>query len=297
MSVSSSVPPPGAPSVRYPVGALLVLLVGMVAMFGPSFVALHEQVWSTDEQGHGPLILAASMWLLWGKRQALFAEERQPAVVPGLMLLGLAGACYVVGRSQGVLELDALSFILTLLSSMLLLCGWSGLRLTWFSFFFLLFMVPLPGTLVQMITLPLKQAVSVVSENLLYWAGYPIGRTGVTLTIGPYQLLVADACSGLNSLFTLESLGLLYMNIMNYTSAWRNGILAFFIVPISFVANVIRVITLVLVTYYFGDEVGQSFVHEFAGILLFAVAMVLIYGVDRLLAAQFDVTRGERHGR
>ncbi|WP_204282624.1 archaeosortase/exosortase family protein, partial [Klebsiella variicola] len=74
------------------------------------------------------------------------------------------------------------------------------------------------------------------------------GRSGVVLTVGPYQLLVADACAGLNSMFTLEALGLLYMNIMNYQSAARNLLMALAIVPISFVANIVRVCILVLVT-------------------------------------------------
>lgn len=295
MSVPQSLPQADSVPVRYPVGALCVLLIGLLALYVPSFERLYVQVWSTDEQGHGPLILGASLWLLWDKRKALFELPARPALVPGLVCLFVSAVLYAIGHSQGVLELEAMSFIFSMVASMLLLVGTAGLRMAWFPFLFLLFMVPLPGTLVQMITLPLKQAVSVVAENLLYWTGYPIGRTGVTLTIGPYQLLVADACSGLNSLFTLESLGLLYMNIMNYKSGWRNGILAVCIIPISFIANVTRVITLVLVTFYMGDEVGQSFVHEFAGVLLFSVAMVLIYGVDRLLAARFDESMGARH--
>jgi exosortase len=145
--------------------------------------------------------------------------------------------------------------------------------------------------------MPLKSAVSVVAESVLYHVGYPIGRSGVTLTIGPYQLLVADACSGLNSLFTLEALGILYMNIMNYQSKVRNTLLAIFIVPISFVSNVARVIVLVLITYYFGDEAGQGFAHGFAGIVLFSIALVLTYGLDRLLAARFDDKGGARGPR
>ncbi|MBN4836489.1 archaeosortase/exosortase family protein, partial [Enterobacter hormaechei] len=94
--------------------------------------------------------------------------------------------------------------------------GWSALKRAWFPILFLVFSVPLPGAFVQAITMPLKHAVSVVAEKILYLAGYPIGRSGVVLVIGPYQLLVADACSGLNSLFTLEALGLLYMKIMRY---------------------------------------------------------------------------------
>jgi exosortase/archaeosortase family protein len=109
----------------------------------------------------------------------------------------------------------------------------------------------------------------------------------VILTVGPYQLLVADACAGLNSLFTLEALGLLYLNLMNYTSALRNLMLAVLIVPISFAANVTRVVILVLVTYHFGDEAGQGFVHGFAGMVLFMVALVLILFTDSLLSVFF----------
>jgi exosortase/archaeosortase family protein len=91
----------------------------------------------------------------------------------------------------------------------------------------------------------------------------------------------------LNSLFTLEALGLLYLNLMNYTSTARKVALAVLIVPISFLANVVRVIVLALVTLYFGDEAGQGFVHSFAGMLLFAVALTLILAVDGLIGRLF----------
>ena len=102
------------------------------------------------------------------------------------------------------------------------------------------------------------------------------------LTIGPYQLLVADACAGLNSMFTLEALVLLYMNLMGYKDPVRNVLLALSAIPISFCANVVRVIILVLVTYYFGDEAGQGFVHGFAGMVLFLVALTLTIALDNL---------------
>jgi exosortase/archaeosortase family protein len=99
---------------------------------------------------------------------------------------------------------------------------------------------------------------------------------------------VADACAGLNSMFTLEALGLLYMNLMRYTSVARNLALALLILPISFAANVVRVMLLVLVTVHFGDAAGQGFTHGFAGLVLFLVALVLILAVDRLLSPLFD---------
>jgi exosortase B len=212
-----------------------------------------------------------------------------------LLFLSLIG--YAIGRSQGMVEAEVATQIGVLASGLLILHGPSALRRSWFPLFFMVFMIPLPGAIVQAVTLPLKNAVSVVAENVLYLFHYPIGRTGVTLTIGPYQLLVADACSGLNSLFTLESLGMLYMNVMNYQSRVRNVMLAIMIVPISFVSNVTRVMVLVLITYYFGDEAGQGFLHGFSGMILFVVALCLTYGFDRLLAVRFDDKEGARGSR
>jgi exosortase len=144
-----------------------------------------------------------------------------------------------------------------------------------------------PGSIVDSVTAPMKMAVSYAAEQLIYWMGYPIARSGVTLDIGPYKLLVADACAGLNSIFSLEAVGVFYLSIVRHTNRFRNIGLTMLIIPISFVSNVLRVIALVLITYYFGDEVGQGFVHSFAGILLFMVATALTIGTDSLLGIFF----------
>ena len=105
---------------------------------------------------------------------------------------------------------------------------------------------------------------------------------------------MADACAGLHTLFTLEALGLLYLNIIRHDSLFRNAALAILIVPISFTANVIRVIILTLITYHFGDEAGQGFLHGFAGMVLFLSALLLIIGVDSLL--QWSVKLRHKYG-
>jgi exosortase len=129
----------------------------------------------------------------------------------------------------------------------------------------------------------MKMTVSYVAETLLYWVGYPIGRNGVVIQIGQYMLLVADACAGLHTLLTLEALGLLYLNLVRRDSMFRNITLAVLIVPISFASNVVRVIALSLITYHFGNEAGQGFLHGFAGMVLFLTALLLIIGFDSVL--------------
>lgn len=278
----------------WPVWSLGLLSLAFLAMYVPTYSYLASTSWLKDENGHGPLVLLMSFWLLWRERHALIAGEASPAVGAAFGSLLVGVAAYVIGQSQSIDTLAALSQIFVLGGLILLLRGWRGLRVCWFPLFFLLFMVPLPGVLVQTLTLPLKWAVSYLAEVILYAAGYPVGRSGVTLTVGQYQLLVADACAGLNSMFTLESLGLFYMKIMDYQSRARNTILAIMIIPISFVANVVRVMVLVLVTYHLGDEAGQGFLHGFAGMVLFGVALSLTYLFDRFLAARFDETRSSQ---
>ena len=282
------------PDLLKPYLPLAILMLGWAAMFGPAYQGLATTIWASDAQGHGPIILAVSVWLMWQKRDQLASLERRPALVPAVLLILVAVFAYVVGRSQTVWTLEIAAQNLMVLALILAFFGWPGARLTWFPMLFLVFMIPWPGEWIDAVTQPLKMAVSNVAAALLYATGYPVGRTGVILTVGPYQLLVADACSGLNSLFTLEALGLLYMNLMRYQSVARNVALALLILPISFIANVIRVMILVLVTYHFGDEAGQGFVHSFAGMVLFAVALALILATDHVLGWFFPESRKPR---
>ncbi len=273
---------------------LALLVLGWAVMYGPSYAGLSQTIWASDEQGHGPIILGVSIWLLFQKRVEFAALAREPLLLLPSLLMLVGVFAYALGRSQHIWTLEIGSQILVLCALILFFFGYPGIKLAWFPLLFLIFMIPWPGDLVSAVTSPLKSAVSVVASDLLYRFGYPVGRSGVILTVGPYQLLVADACAGLNSMFTLEALGLLYMNIMKYTSAARNITLAILIIPISFIANVVRVMILVLVTYHFGDEAGQGFVHSFAGMVLFLVALTLILAVDNILGFFFSRGRNAK---
>ncbi|SFU66571.1 exosortase B [Pseudoduganella namucuonensis] len=263
----------------------LPILLGLLAMYAPTFYDLTHGAWATEEQAHGPIILGLSLWLIWRQWPAMLAASagKAAAHAAGWPLLLGALALYVLGRSQQILAFELGSFIAMGCALLLIKRGAAALAALWFPFFFMLFMVPLPGGVVSALTMPMKMAVSYVTEQLLFLAGYPISRNGVILQIGQYQLLVADACAGLQTLLTLEALGLFYLNVVRHTSAFRNVWLALMIVPISFSANVIRVIVLTLVTYYLGDAAGQGFLHGFAGMVLFVTALLLILGADTLL--------------
>lgn len=280
--------------VRAVAGQWWPVWTGLALLFVPTVHDLLRGPWATEEQGHGPIILGLALWLLWRKWPAV-AAAAVPAGSPhaATVPLALGLVLYLLGRSQHILmfEIGAIPVLL----AALILCthGVASLRAAWFAFFFMLFMVPLPGEIVAALTLPMKMAVSFVTEQALYAVGYPISRSGVILQIGQYQLLVADACAGLQTLLTLEALGLFYLNLTPHTSVVRNVALALLIVPISFVANVTRVIVLTLITYHLGAAAGQGFLHGFAGIVLFLTALTLIMAADSAL--QWRVKRGVRN--
>ena len=166
---------------------------------------------------------------------------------------------------------------------LLLMRGPEAVRVAWFALFYFIFMIPLPGIFVDAITGPLKQWISVIVVELLYQVGYPISRNGVVLTIGQYQMLVADACSGLHSMYSLSALGTLFMYIMARRSKLHNAIMLASILPIAFAANIVRVVALVLITYHAGDDAGQGFLHGAAGMVLMLVALLFFFALDALL--------------
>ena len=277
--------------------AVVLVLIGLLVAYAPSYLELSRTIWRTDEQGHGPIIFAVSVWLLYSLRHTVAELPARPATVSAVLVLLFGSLLYVSGRSQDIWIFAIGSQIWMLAGLALLFKGWRGLRVIWFPLFFMLFMVPLPDALVASVTAPLKTAVSYVASNLLHAMGLPVGRSGVMLTVGQYQLLVADACAGLNSMFTLEALGMLYMNLMRYTSVARNVTLAVMLIPIAFCANIGRVMILVLVTYFFGDAAGQGFVHGFAGMVLFMIALMLMLLVDKGLNFFFKPERVASQGK
>lgn len=266
------------------------VVIGLLVLYVPTYWMLAHGLWNSDDHAHGPIVLAVALFLLWQKRAALEAGAAPPTrgeTALGWTVLVVGLLAYALGRSQDILLFEVGSQVPVILGALLVTQGAKAARALWFALFFLLFMIPLPGFVVDAATGPLKQYISIIAEQVLYAAGYPIARSGVTLTVGPYQLLVADACSGLHSMFSLSAMGLLYLYLMQHTSLARNLIIMAAILPIAFAANIVRVMVLVLVTYHLGDEAGQGFLHGFAGIMLFIIGLLFLFALDGLLGFIF----------
>jgi exosortase B len=271
----------------------LPVVLGLAVMYVPTYIDLARGLWRHESDAHGPIILAVVAWLVWRQRAAFADGAEKSAPLAGSAALALGLMLYAVGRSQGIPQFEVGSQIPVFAGTVLLLLGWRAMARLWLPLVILIFLVPLPGFVIASITGPLKSMVSQMVESVLYELGYPIARSGVMLSIGQYQLLVTDACSGLNSLYTLAALGLLYLYLTASGNIARTVCLLASILPIALAANFVRVLILTLITFHLGDEVAQSFLHEFAGMTLFAIALLLLLGLDAVLHRMPALGRSE----
>jgi exosortase len=260
-----------------------VLSIGLAAVLVPTFIALASQSWSTEAGVHGPIVLATAGWLIWQRWDEIVAAARPGNTGIALVALLVCASLYAFGRAFGFLSVEVAGALGALLAIAYAFVGHRVLMRLWFPIVYAGFLIPLPGWFVDGVTQPLKILVSEFTTGLLAGAGYPIVRVGVTLFIAQYQLLVEDACAGLNSIVSLTAIVLFYIYLL-HNASWRYALLLLlFVLPVAIAANVVRVIGLVLITYYFGDAAAQGYLHNFAGIVTFVSALLSIFLVDWLL--------------
>ena len=265
----------------------LILAVGCVVLVLPTIYEVATKTWTTEQGGHGPLVLATGIWAIWRELKGKDVEFGPGKSAIGFPLLALALGVFVLARITGILEIESFAMYGALISGAYLVFGGKLMRAVWFPLIYLAFALPPPDTVVTAVTQPIKIAISSWAVSVLHLLGYPVAGSGVAIQIGQYQLLVAAACAGLNSIMTLTALCLFYVYLKHRSNVAAFVVIAIAAIPVAVISNFVRVLVLVLITYYFGDAAAQGFVHDFAGLLMFAVALLTIFGVDQLFTPLF----------
>ncbi len=259
------------------------LWVGFVALAAPTVLRLADKTWSREFGAYGPIVLATGGWLLWRQLPELRRLGRQGNLaLTALVIIGSL-ISYVFGRAYDFLTLETAGVYGVGIAMLYSQFGMTVLLKNWFPLVYLAFSIPPPNTLLADVTGPLKEFVSWAATNWLDAWGVPVAREGVTIFVAQYQLLVEDACSGMNSLVGLIAVSLLYIYLMRGSSWKYSLLLVCFVIPIAIAANIMRIMTLILLTYYFGDAVAQGFLHFTAGMFLFATALILVFGIDKFI--------------
>jgi len=259
--------------------ALVLLFAGLASLAVPTFKKIAEVSWVSEQGAHGPIVLAIALWLLWRSKQSLLAKRAPGNAFLGFTGLLTAAAIYIVANIAGSVTIESFAFYAMVLSVFFLLVGSRAMLSQWFPFAYFLFVLPPPGSLVAWATQPLRLEISEIAVNLFSLLGYPAAREGLQIFIGQYVLEVKAACGGLNSMLSLTAIGMFYVYATRRMTA-KTGI-SFFVLAIAFaiIANFVRVCLLMAIAYHFGAGAAEGFLHQFAGMVTFAIALFGVMGV------------------
>lgn len=273
---------------RSGLAALVVLALGAAAILIPTMLFVARESWSAETGAHGPIVLATGLWLLVRLWPNAMRVAKRPPLIISIGLVAILLPAFVVARITQIVEIEGYLVYAVVVAALYSVIGGAAMRRLWFPLFYIAFIFPPPESVIWAITMPMKIGISQAAVWLLDQLGYPIGAEGVVIYIGQYELLVAAACSGLNSIISLSAITLFYI-YLRHEAEWQYALfLTLLIVPVALIANFVRVLILILLTYHVGEAAAQGFLHNFAGIVMFIVALVTMFAIDSLLKPLWD---------
>lgn len=272
----------------------LVVLFGLLALTVPTLGYIIDASWSTEAGGHGPIVLVTGLWLIWRNWDDVSTVRSPPSLARMLAWFVPLLCLTVLAKITQIIEIEGYVVYGVVLAVLYGALGGRAMKVLAFPLLYIAFIIPPPDTLVAALTNPLKTMISEYSVRLLYALGYPIGGQGVTIQIGQYQLLVAQACSGLNSIVSLSAITSFYVYLQRGVRPAYSLFLLMMILPVAIFANFIRVLILILLTYYAGESAAQGFLHNFAGLTMFVTALLTIFAIDSAASKVFYRNAADR---
>lgn len=260
------------------IGFLLLLWGGVAAPVVPQMV----QTWlSHSDNTHAVLVPFIALYLGWGYRQQLAFVSPKCSLWGGVLLvLSLVGLllCGIGGFAFG----ERLMLVCSLVALIWAYMGDVWVRTLAFPLGFLFFMVPVPDTLLNVVSLPLQMQATKLSAIFINALSIPVYQEGNMLFFAQTQLEVAEACSGIRSIISLVMLSVLVAYFSK--GGWLYKlVLVTLAIPIAMLANVVRVTGTGILAHYFGDKVARGFLHDFSGVVVFLFGLVVMLALSKLI--------------
>jgi exosortase len=258
---------------------LLAVLWGLVVS---PVVPPMVQTWlSHSDNSHAMLVPLISLYFAWDKRKEL-AKVQAAGSFWGGVLLTVSLLVYLVCYVGGVAFVARLMIVSSLIGLVWNCFGSQALRVLAFPLGFLVFMVPVPDSLLGLVSFPLQMQATRISAWIIQMCSIPVYREGNMLYFVQTQLEVAEACSGIRSIMALTMLSVLLAYLSSNTW-WRKAFLVVCAIPIAMLANILRVSGTGILAHFFGDKVARGFLHEFSGLVVFIFGFLVIISLSRLL--------------
>ena len=258
------------------------LVLGALVLVYWSVIRGLVDAWSTDDNySHGFFIVPLALYFAWERRTAIANAPVRPSLF-GVVVVAGSLFLLVAGLLGAELFLSRVSIIGALAGAVLFLFGWPMMRIVFFPLAFMLLMVPLPAIIFNKIAFPLQLLASNVGESTVRSMDIPILREGNVLILANATLEVAEACSGIRSLVSLFTLGIVFGYFVDRRS-WVRAVIALSAIPVAILANGLRVASAGVAAHNFGTAGVEGLFHEFSGWVVFVVAFLMMFALQRLL--------------
>jgi exosortase len=263
------------------VGAIVLVVVSFGLLYHDVISKLVHDWLNDDNYSHGILIFPIACYFAWERRKRFLAEVINPAKTGIWVVLGSI-ALLVAGILGSELFLTRISILGVISGSIIFLFSWKHFKIMFFPIAFLILMIPIPAIIFNQIAFPLQLLASKFGENALIACRIPVLREGNLIVLANTSLEVADACSGIRSLISLLTLGIVY-GYFSDSRIWVRVLISLTTIPIAIIANGIRVAGTGIAAHFYGLEAAEGFLHSFSGWLVFIVAFIFIFLLHRLI--------------
>ena len=261
--------------------AVGLVLAALVIVYWGVLVGLVD-AWSNDDNySHGFFIVPLALYFAWERREKILAAPVTPSLF-GVLVVAGSLFLLVAGLLGAELFISRVSIIGAIAGTVLFLYGWPMLRILFFPLAFMLLMIPLPAIIFNKIAFPLQLLASNVGEYSISSLDIPILREGNVLILANATLEVAEACSGIRSLISLITLGIVFGYFVDHR-VWVRAVIALSAIPVAILANGLRVASAGVAAHNYGTAGVEGLFHEFSGWVVFVIAFLMMFALQRLL--------------
>ncbi|MCC5794931.1 MAG: VPLPA-CTERM-specific exosortase XrtD [Chromatiales bacterium] len=267
----------GQPFWQSPYFAWGLIALGLLAAIALFWEGVHYMArrWQQPEYNHAYMIPLVAAWMFWRRYDEVLAARRGGSVAGIVMVvIGLFGM--VLGEMSTVFQIIQFSFLLVIWGLFLAALGWRGVKPVWPALVYLAFMIPLPRFLEVNLSASLQLISSEIGVAFIRMWGLSVFLEGNVIDLGPYQLQVADACSGMRYMFPLMSFGFLCA-VLFQGRWWQRALLFVATIPITVFMNSFRIGVIGILVNFWGIEQAEGFLHDFEGWVVFMASVGILF--------------------
>ena len=251
---------------------LATVLLGY--LYADSLVFLFNHWIGSEDYSHGMFVPLISLFLIWQARHRIAVAVIENSWW-GLAVIAAGLLLYVIGEFATLYVLQHLSLWMVIVGLVIALIGVCGARAIAFPLSYLLTSIPLPVFLYASLSSQLQLWSSALGVGCLQLVGVTAFRDGNVIDLGPVQLQVVEACSGIRYLLPLTSLALLCAYLFK-DRMWKRIVLVLSSIPISVLVNGFRIGMIGVLVEWYGQGAAEGFYHLFEGWVLFMASLGLL---------------------